>query len=99
MRRLIIVLGIVGLSAGVGAFFGFEPGTSATPTPTPATVVCPDFDGDGLITVRDLQEVAWRMGSATGDRGYDPAFDLNADGRIDSTDLRLLREHFGEVCP
>ena len=70
-----------------------------TPTPTSGGPPCPDFDGDGAVTVRDLIEVARRMGSEVGERRYDPTFDLNQDGKIDVHDLRIVHAQFGEECP
>ncbi len=75
-------------SSKTGAAYVFQ---SETP--------CPDFDDDGVVTVRDLIEVTRRVGSETGDRRYDSTFDLNQDGRIDVADIAIVLEQFGESCP
>jgi hypothetical protein len=49
-----------------------------------------DFNGDALVDHCDLALWLPQEGSAPGDPGYDPQFDLNADARVDQLDLELL---------
>jgi hypothetical protein len=74
------------------------PTTTPTPTGTPIPLACPDFDGDGGVTVRDLVSVARRMGSSEGDRRYSLTHDLNQDGRIDVRDLFIVLRQLGRDC-
>lgn len=49
-----------------------------------------DFDHDGVIGLSDLVLISQAYGSAKGDAGYDPAFDLNSDARVDLTDVQYI---------
>ena len=49
-----------------------------------------DFNGDELVNHFDLALWQPHSGSASGDPSYDPACDLDGDGRIDERDLDLL---------
>ena len=49
-----------------------------------------DFNGDELVNHFDLALWQPHSGSASGDPSYDPASDLDGDGRIDERDLDLL---------
>ena len=73
--------------------------TPVPPEPTPDVDNCPDFDGDGIISVQDLVQVARRMDTVVGDRRYDARFDLNKDGAINVIDLVMVVHRFGESCP
>ena len=63
---------------------------------TPGT--CPDFDGDGAVTVRDQVQLTRAMGSSVGDRRYRADVDLDHDGDVDVDDLRIFRPHRGTTC-
>jgi hypothetical protein len=49
-----------------------------------------DFNGDGAVNHCDLALWIPHAASAAGDGIFDPKFDLNADARVDSSDLSLL---------
>jgi hypothetical protein len=56
-----------------------------------------DVNGDGAIDVRDLLAIsaAWgTQGSAGNLNGLNQSADLNADGKVDDTDLSLWMQHF-----
>jgi len=56
-----------------------------------------DVNGDGAIDVRDLLVIsaAWGTQAAAGSlNGLNPFADLNADGKVDDTDLELWMQHF-----
>ena len=57
-----------------------------------------DFDCDCAVDIADLMLVASRWHSSVGDDGYDPAFDLDDNGRIDIVDIMLVAVHWGENC-
>jgi uncharacterized GH25 family protein len=77
---------------------GFED-TDGCPEPGPTPERCPDFDGDGVVTVRDQVRVARAMGSSVGGARYDSAVDLDADGDVDVDDLRRVLARRGATCP
>jgi len=54
--------------------------------------VTPDFDSDGVVTSRDLQQLLIVWGSAT-----DPYIDLTGDGVVNSADLANLLANWGKV--
>jgi nucleoside-diphosphate-sugar epimerase len=58
-------------------------------------VGCADVTGDGRVTVRDVVRLFVRILRAS---PYDPAFDLNADGEVTITDLRLALGQLGQTC-
>ncbi len=58
-----------------------------TPHLTVVGLVVPDVNCSGSVTVADIQLVAARWGSQTGDPAYHPLFDLNADDVIDVLDI------------
>ena len=49
-----------------------------------------DFNGDGSVNHCDLALWIPHAASAAGDGAFDAEFDLNADARVDSSDLSLL---------
>jgi len=50
-----------------------------------------DFDGDAVVGAGDLSLLLNHYRTQVGDANYDPAFDLNDDGRIDTLDYMILR--------
>jgi hypothetical protein len=57
-----------------------------------------DADGNNVIDAADLAaaEAAW--GAQRGEPGYIQALDVNADDRIDATDLLWIERHRGDRC-
>jgi hypothetical protein len=49
-----------------------------------------DFNGDGSVNQFDLAQFIPHEGTAAGNGAFDSKFDLNADSRIDASDLALL---------
>ena len=49
-----------------------------------------DVDGDGVVSLHDVQLVLRALLSRPGQRRWDPSADFNSDGRIDGTDLTLV---------
>ncbi|MFM9957182.1 MAG: hypothetical protein ACKVZJ_03835 [Phycisphaerales bacterium] len=57
---------------------------------------CPDIWGDdGIVNHRDLESLIFQMQGAW----FDSCSDLDHDGRITTSDLRLLVRHVGTTCP
>ena len=56
------------------------------PFATQATVRSPDFNSDGTVNVADFLLFVEVFGSSRGDSTFDPKYDLNDDGVIDSSD-------------
>jgi hypothetical protein len=55
---------------------------------------CPDFGGDGIVNLEDLQTIAALWGTATSD----PRFDRDGDGRITVRDVMLVARRWGDSC-
>ena len=58
-----------------------------------------DVNCDGRIDCRDWANVLLRLGSRTGQRRYDPAADIDGDGRIELADVRYVRTHIAPGTP
>jgi len=57
-----------------------------------------DIDRDCQVTAFDTRQVAGAWGSRWGETGFNPARDLNADGKIDLTDLVLVNSNQAHTC-
>ncbi len=62
---------------------------------SPPTVNCfasrnPDLNGDGQVNIIDLGMLVTALGTSAGSLGYNPAYDLNADGKITPLDASIL---------
>ena len=57
-----------------------------------ASCASSDVNGDGRIDSLDAQAVAFRSGQRVGDPLYDPRFDVNSDGIIDSADIAIVHD-------
>jgi hypothetical protein len=68
-------------------------GRRRTPTATPQ-IACPDLDGDGRVTIRDVLAVVRRMAQ----RRFDPRYDVNGDGRVDFRDVLIVVRAMGRRC-
>lgn len=68
---------------------------SAIPTATPAaSATCADVSGDGRVTVADVLAIFEHVGR----KRYDPAYDLNHDGKVNGRDVRIVVAQLGTVC-
>ena len=68
--------------------------TGGTPSPTPTQTLEPDYDLDQSGSV-DIGDLLLFMNYAKGQ--YNKEADFNNDGRIDSQDLFLLSQHWGQA--
>ncbi len=59
-------------------------------TMTGTLAINPDIDGDGFVTVIDIELVAAAWGTDDTDPNWDPALDLNADAQVDEADITLV---------
>ncbi|CAG1005025.1 partial Protease 1, partial [Anaerolineae bacterium] len=61
-----------------------------------------DFDGDGDVDILDVQRVAYRWGSHTGQPLYDSLYDVEPlgapDGDIDILDVQVVAYRWGTHC-
>jgi len=55
-----------------------------------------DFNFDEVIDLIDAGMLRPHYSSSSGEQGWDPAFDIHADGTVDDLDLRLLTSHWKE---
>jgi hypothetical protein len=55
-----------------------------------------DVDGNNSIAKNDLETVIDYLGVDVGSPYYNPQFDVNGDGKIDITDLNILKENYGQ---
>ena len=89
----------------LGVISNFPVCLISTPTPTsaptpPAAVVpgCYDFDGDRVVSERDLAQIRSHQGETSASPAWDPKFDLNRDGVIDQTDILAVEKQIGRAC-
>ena len=54
-----------------------------------------DFDGDGDIDILDVQRIAYRWGTHTGDALYSAIYDMDSDGDIDILDVQYVAYRWG----
>lgn len=54
-----------------------------------------DFDGDSDIDILDVQSVAYRWGTHTGDALYSAIYDMDGDGDIDILDVQYVAYRWG----
>jgi hypothetical protein len=59
---------------------------------------CPDFDGSQWVDVGDLTMAIGHWQRSAASPGWDPDFDLNADGVVDMVDLMAVARHWGAYC-
>ncbi len=57
-----------------------------------------DLNCDCVVDITDIMLVASRWHTSVGDDDYDPAYDLDGNGRIDIVDIMLVAVHWGEAC-
>lgn len=57
-----------------------------------------DFNGDSVVNLADVQEIAGRWGQTSGTSGWDPRFDLDQDGNVDMTDVMLVAAAWEDAC-
>ena len=57
-----------------------------------------DFDGNNIVNIIDFLAFADRFGTVVGYPGYEPAFDLKQDGRVDFEDFFRFVDAFGTEC-
>ncbi|MCZ8522981.1 MULTISPECIES: dockerin type I domain-containing protein [Paenibacillus] len=62
-------------------------------------IVTADLDGDGAVTLTDLERVSLASGTAAGDAGYDASMDFNLDGRIDVLDVQYVKNKLTTAAP
>ena len=77
------------------------PTPTSTPTRTPTSTPCVligDFNGDNVVDVADIQQVASRWGCRLGDGCYDDTYDMDNDDDIDIVDIMLVAAHWGDSC-
>jgi len=69
-----------------------------TPTATPTATVCPDYTPPPGIGVEDIQTIVAHWGETPSSLGWEPRFDLNADGRVDIIDVMRTGAAWGTMC-
>ncbi|MDO8473308.1 MAG: cohesin domain-containing protein, partial [Dehalococcoidia bacterium] len=61
--------------------------------------VCPgDFDGDGRVSIGDVQQIAYRWNQSAGDPLYKPMYDLDDSGWIDMGDIQPVANRWNVGC-
>ncbi len=58
--------------------------------PTDADVAQPASGGDRVFTGKDVETLRGVWGTRAGEEGFDPAYDLDGDGRIGAADLAFV---------
>ncbi len=59
---------------------------------------CPSFVPPGIVGVEDILAIVARWGWTNASPGWDPAYDLNGDNRIDIVDITLVTRTWGATC-
>ena len=62
-------------------------------------VWAPDFNGDGIVGLRDLIILAMAFNSDVNSPRFNPRVNLSFDNRIDGDDLQVFAAFFNTVCP
>ncbi|MBC7227755.1 MAG: PKD domain-containing protein [Thermoflexales bacterium] len=57
-----------------------------------------DFDGDGDVDILDVQRIAYRWNTRSGNPLYEPTYDLDSDGDIDILDVQRVAYRWGTRC-
>lgn len=57
----------------------------------------PDVDDSGTVTTDDADAIDARRGDRLGDAGFEPRFDLDANGRIDDDDRAIAEAELGAL--
>jgi hypothetical protein len=70
--------------------------TSAAVQIQNATIKIYDFNGDGVIDMKDIRRVAKAYGATPGSPNWDPVVDVNGDGIIDMKDIRPVAKNYGK---
>jgi hypothetical protein len=55
-----------------------------------------DANQNGVVNVQDFAIVAKAYGSTPDSANWNPAADINGDGKVDIRDMRILMPHYGE---
>jgi len=58
-----------------------------------------DLDGDGIVTMEDLNIAAQAFGSRPGSQNWNPIADTNGDSKIDMKDIAAVAKKYGEHYP
>ena len=101
MFKRVAMLFVVGVTLSVTFVVSSPPANAGQSLQMSAVVIDPcdvDFNGNGVVAVDDIMEVASHWNSSVGDGGYDPAYDLDDDGDIDIVDIMLIAVHWGDSC-
>jgi len=59
---------------------------------------CYDFNGNGVVDVGDIMQVAVRWGLTAGDPNWDDKYDVNGDGVITVLDIMTVAAQWGQTC-
>src|SRR3989344_3977849 len=68
------------------------------PVPSISVNQCFDVDGDGTVTVSDINGINQKAGIVEGHPFYDPAYDIDNDKNIGSDDALLANSQYGKSC-
>jgi PKD repeat protein len=60
------------------------------------TIKIYDFNGDGIIDMKDVRRAAKAFGAEPDDPNWDPVVDVNHDNIIDMKDIRAVAKNFGK---
>ena len=54
-----------------------------------------DVTGDGFVSAQDFNKFQLAFGNASGDPGFNAAFDANGDGFVSAGDFNQFKPRFG----
>jgi len=72
-------------------------GNTASKSKQVLVMLDPDIDGNGVVDIGDVANVALAFESVSGDARYNSRLDLNFDGKIDISDVAGVAIYFGRT--
>ena len=78
---------------------GISDGATGKTLAVPFHSLLGDIDGDRAVTVRDVLAVRSLVGSTIEQDDFNPGADVNADGAVTGTDMRIVNGRVGTFLP
>jgi len=86
----------VEIAMAMGAFAILFP-HDVVPTSSPSTELLGDLNGDGVVNMSDVIDIAKRFGTVKGDPLYSEKYDINKDDAINMSDVIIIAKNFGKT--
>lgn len=86
-----------GFTNSAEIFIGTDPNDNCADSSTDAAWP-PDIDNNKIIQIADISAVGGLGGTYVGHPNYLRRYDINADGKINNTDVNIVGARFGGTC-